>query len=244
MKYTIVIPAYNEGKHLESALETLLLTLPDRVESVLHEVLIVENGSLDDTLDVARRLEGRFSHVRAITLSRGSYGEAIKRGMLEASGTHLSIMECDFLVPSFIERSIDLFDERDAALVVASKRHPRSRDGRPMKRRVLTHMFNRLVNVLVGYPGSDTHGLKSLRTDVAVRLCNLASTTDEVFQTELVVIAWRLGETVYEVPIDIVEKRPVTVSVARRLPKVMGLIGQLRVSQRRFTGTVGRVIEI
>ncbi len=46
-----------------------------------------------------------------LQLSRGSYGEAIKLGMMESKGTHVSILECDFLDTSFLTRSIDLFKE-------------------------------------------------------------------------------------------------------------------------------------
>jgi hypothetical protein len=89
--------------------------------------------------------------------------------------------------------------------------------------------------MLIGYPGSDTHGLKSIETNLAKRLCELAQTTDEIFQTELVLLAWKNGVTIEELPIRIEEHRATPVSIMRRVPMVLDLLSQLRSSMRRFS---------
>ena len=110
MQYTIVIPAHNESSTLPVNIPRFIESLPPRVAKILGEIIIVENGSTDETLRVCRNLEDRFPGlVRVLTHSRGSYGEAIKLGMLQSRGTHLSILECDFLDIEFVQRSIDLF---------------------------------------------------------------------------------------------------------------------------------------
>ena len=108
--------------------------------------------------------------MRVLSNERGSYGEAIKRGMMESEGTHLSILECDFLDAEFVAASVDLFEKEHARFIVASKRHPDSVDNRPLKRRILTLIFNRILNLFTGYPGTDTHGLKSIETTLAKQL--------------------------------------------------------------------------
>src|SRR5687768_5012512 len=174
MKYTVVVPVHNEAVQLESLITAFLTALPPEVRSVLGEVLLIENGSTDGTLEICRRLEAQWPGiVRALSNSRGSYGEAIKRGMLESSGTHLSVLECDFLDVAFVRESIVRF-QQGSQFIVGSKRHPRSVDERPLKRRLLTWGFNRILNACVGYPGSDTHGLKSIEADLAKELCRLA----------------------------------------------------------------------
>ena len=62
--------------------------------------------------------------------------------MLQSKGTHLSILECDFLDPAFAVRSIDIFRVGKAEVIVGSKRHPDSRDRRPLKRRALTLLYS------------------------------------------------------------------------------------------------------
>jgi glycosyl transferase family 2 len=237
MRYSIVIPAHNEASNLSSQVTSFVKDLPRAVAGILKEIIIVENGSIDDTLDVCRGLEQQFPGlVKVITIPRGSYGEAIKRGMLECSGTHLSILECDFLDSDFVVRSIAMFRNGKAQLIVGSKRHRESVDRRPLKRRALTALYNViLLRLFVGYPGTDTHGLKSIETESAKRLCKEALTTDEVFQTEIVLLAWRLGITVHEIPVNISEMRPAPVTVMRRLPKVLNTVSQLTRSLQRFS---------
>jgi glycosyltransferase involved in cell wall biosynthesis len=236
MQYSIVIPAHNEACNLEAQVVSFINGLSKDIAEVLQEVIIVENGSTDDTLDVCRRLEQRFpGRVRVVTIARGSYGEAIKRGMLESTGTHLSILECDFLDSTFVSKSIVMFRSGKAQLIVGSKRHPESSDRRPFKRRVLTALYNLvLLRLFIGYPGTDTHGLKSIESEWAKRLCRVALTTDEVFQTEIVLLAWRFGIRIDEIPVDISEMRMASVTVLRRVPKVLRTVQLLKASLRRF----------
>jgi len=240
MNLSIVLPAHNEATTLEAALTSFLRELPADVSAALLEVILVENGSTDGTLEVCRRLEAAFPQVvRVCTLPRGSYGEAIKKGMLESRGTHLSILECDFLYSRFVSASLAIFREDRALLVVGSKRHPQAVDRRPFKRRLLTALYNLvLLRLCIGYPGTDTHGLKSLESALAKRLCELAITTDEVFQTEIVLLAWRLGARIEEIPIRIQETRRAAVTVVRRIPKVLHTVRQLRRSIGRFSAAV------
>jgi glycosyltransferase involved in cell wall biosynthesis len=243
MRYTIVIPAHNEASNIEAQVTQFIENLPSEISKILKEIIIVENGSTDGTIDVCRRLEQRFPNVvRIVTIPRGSYGEAIKLGMLESSGTHLSILECDFLDSAFVVKSIGAFRANKAELIVGSKRHRESIDRRPFKRRVLTAMYNFIfLRLFIGYPGTDTHGLKSLDVRCAKKLCETALTTDEIFQTEIVLLAWRLGMTIEEIPIRISEMRSAPVSVLRRLPKVLNTVSELKRSLKRFRVSVPEV---
>jgi hypothetical protein len=140
---------------------------------------------------------------------------------------------------SFLGESIRSFHEERARVIVGSKLHPRSVDRRPVARRVMTRGFNVLLRVLIGYPGSDTHGLKSLEASLARHLCSLAVCGDEVFQTELVLLAWRLGHRVLELPVELEEIRPATVRIMRRAPKVAPILWELRRSLSRFPPRAG-----
>ena len=236
MEWSVVIPVHNEAPNLEASVARFIRVLPSDVAEVLREIILVENGSTDATLEACHRAQQRFPKlIRVCTIPRGSYGEAIKRGMLESRGTHMSILECDFLDPRFVSASLAVFRANRAQFVVGSKRHAQSVDRRPLKRRVLTAVYNYVfLRFFIGYPGSDTHGLKSIETSVAKTLCEIAITTDEVFQTEIVLLAWRLGIRIEEVPIQILEMRNPTVTVLRRVPKVLNTVKELQRSLVRF----------
>jgi glycosyltransferase involved in cell wall biosynthesis len=233
MEYSIVIPAHNEAANLELFVSEFVRNLPQDV--VLAEIVLVENGSKDDTLQACYRLQQSFPKlIRVLSIARGSYGEAIKHGMLQSRGTHLTILECDCLDSEFVADSLRIFQNGKARFIVASKRHPQSIDRRPFKRRLLTALYNVFLRCFFGYPGTDTHGLKSIETNCAKELCSLAMTSDEVFQTEIVLLAWRLGVEILERPIRIGETRQAPVSVARRFPKVLGTVREIKRSLRRF----------
>jgi len=236
VKFSIVIPAHNEAANLEASVDSFVHSLPQEVSAALLEIILVENGSTDSTLEVCHRLQNCHPQIiRVCTIPRGSYGEAIKQGMLESRGTHVCILECDFLYPQFVSDSLDVFRADRAPFVVGSKRHPQSVDRRPLKRRILTALYNFVfLRLFIGYPGTDTHGLKSVETPLAKKLCEIAVTTDEIFQTEFVLLAWRLGVSIEEVPLQIQEMRCPTVSIVRRLPKVLDTVRLLRRSLARF----------
>ena len=235
LKYSIIIPAHNEGDNIGPFLTRFIEDLPGSLSDVLLEIILVENGSKDNTLSACKGLEEKYPNlIRVLSLERGSYGEAIKRGMLESCGTHLSILECDFLDAEFIVQSIELFKLERSNFIIASKRHRDAVDDRPLKRRLLTLGFNLFLTAFFRYPGTDTHGLKSIQSDLAKKLCALAETTDEIFQTEIVLIAWKLGEKIQELPIRVKEERPVVVSISRRVPKVMNILVALHKSLKRF----------
>lgn len=240
MEYSIVIPVHNESATLALFIGRFIKSIPKELREILREIIIVENGSTDDTLGVCRRLESQFPNlVRTITIDRGSYGEAIKQGMLECKGTHLSILECDVLDTTFVMESIAKFRTGKAEMVIGSKRHPEAVDRRPFKRRLLTAIYNVVfLRIFIGYPGTDTHGLKSIEVNCARKLCHAAITTDEIFQTEIVLLAWRFGMGIGEIPVRIAEMRKAPVSVLRRIPKVVRTVVELKRSLRRFPAGV------
>ena len=236
MQYTIVIPAHNEASNIDALVTRFIEGLQIELAAILKEIIIVENGSTDGTLEACRRLEQRFPNlIRVVTIPRGSYGEAIKLGMLESRGTHLTILECDCMDWAFVAKSVAMFQVGKAELIIGSKRHPESSDRRSLRRRALTALYNLIfVRLFIGYPGTDTHGLKSIEAGRARELCRKAITTDEVFQTEIVLLAWRLGFKIDEIPVDISEVRSTRVTVLRRVPKVLNTVWELKRSLKRF----------
>jgi Glycosyl transferase family 2 len=228
-----VVPVHNEAAHLDRSVECFLEALGRELPDLDSRLLLVENGSTDDTASVCRSLAVRHpGTVRVLTVPRGSYGEAVRTGLLASDGATVLILECDVLSVEFVRQSLASIGAGRADLVIGSKRHPDARDARPWARRFLTAWFNRLLRIATGYPGSDTHGLKTLTAGAARRLAEIARTTDEVFQTELVLNAWLTGLRVLEIPIAVGELRPTPIRPFRRVPKVWRLIAELRRARR------------
>jgi glycosyltransferase involved in cell wall biosynthesis len=234
MTCSVIVPIHNESEHLETFIPEFWENLKGLKQNVV-EIHLVENGSTDDSFQICEKLAAALPGVVIPhSISIPSYGEAIKNGILASTGDIICILECDIMNIEFLSNSLSTIEQGKGDFVVASKRHPESVDARPLKRRMLTLLFNLLLKINFSFPGTDTHGLKAIRTDVAKLLCDLCITGGEIFQTELVLLAYRMGYKVIEIPINIREQRETKVSIVKRIPKVLHLINDLKVSLDRF----------
>ena len=94
-------------------------------------------------------------------------------------------------------------------------------DKRPMTRHAATLVINGMLRVLVGFRGTDTHGLKAFRRDRVSPVARRCLVDRDLFASEFVIRADREGLRVVEIPVHIVEKRPPSVNLFKRVPKVL-----------------------
>ena len=233
IKSSIIIPVHNEAAHIKDFVLQFWNNL-GRLEGNIAEILLMENGSTDNSYLECQNLEKKLPVVKVHHIPFPSYGEAIKQGMLKASGDVVSILECDALNAGFLSDSLTTIEQEMADVVIASKRHPQSIDGRPFKRRMLTFFFNLYLKIFFQFPGTDTHGLKTIRRKVAQSLCEASVTGGEILQTEIVLLAHRMGYKVIERPFALEEKRGTQISIVKRFPKVLNIIKELKKSLKRF----------
>lgn len=119
---SVVIPAYNESKYISDTLKSVLaLDYPkDRLE-----VIVVDDGSTDDTYDVARSFES--DGVKVFTKKNGGKGAALNFGIAKATGELIATMDADsYLSPDALLEMLPLFegDERVAAVTPSVKIRP------------------------------------------------------------------------------------------------------------------------
>jgi glycosyltransferase involved in cell wall biosynthesis len=229
---SIVIPVHNEAGNIEDLINKFIDDLG--VENIVYEILLVENGSVDGTAYKVKLLVEKYSGlVKFHQIEIPSYGEAIKFGMRNSVYDIIFIFELDFLKVDFIRKSIDKIQNNHADIVVGSKLHPESNDTRSFKRRTLTFLFNKFLKFYFNFNGTDTHGLKAFKKDAFYRLDRYTITTDEIYQTELILLASKLNLLICEVPVEISEIRSPSVSILKRVPKVINIISQLKKSLNR-----------
>jgi glycosyltransferase involved in cell wall biosynthesis len=210
--------AHNEEEHIYSNIKKFI----DQANDLYYQVIIVENGSTDETLQICRKLENDTKGlIRVVSIRKPSYGLAMKRGINEAKGEYLFILEADYIIFDFVREGLRLLREGQYDVVVASKRHPESIDKRGYKRRILTWGFNNLLRLIFGFKGTDTHGLKAFTIQSAKHLISLSETEGEALQTELILLSEIYNIPIIEIPIQIEEIRAPTISILRRVPKVI-----------------------
>jgi len=104
---TIVIPTYNMQKFLPRCLDSLMVS-ENRME--LMEVLVINDGSKDDSSAIAHSYAERFpSTFRVIDKENGNYGSCVNRGLREAKGKYFRILDAD---DKFDKHSLDVFINR------------------------------------------------------------------------------------------------------------------------------------
>jgi glycosyltransferase involved in cell wall biosynthesis len=186
-----------------------------------YEILLSENGSRDRTVEVGRALAERYPQVQIHSLGRPDYGAALKAGILRARGPFVLCDEIDLCDVDFYERALPLLTSGEAELVVGSKAMPGADDRRPLLRRAATKTINGMLRVLVGFTGTDTHGLKAFRRQSLLPTVEHCMVEKDLFASEFVIRAEREGRRVREIPVHIVEKRPPSINLVRRVPNVL-----------------------
>lgn len=228
---SIVIPVYNEEAILEAAVKDLL----DKLQAFdfTYELILAENGSKDGTVKLATELAKRFPQVRTFSLGEPNYGKALKRGVLESRGEIVICDEIDLCDTDFYKRALALLNADEADFVVGSKVLDSSSDERPLLRHVATLVINGMLRVTLGFKGTDTHGLKAFRRRQVVPVVESCVIDKDLFASELVIRAERSKTVrIKEIPVRVLEKRPPSIHLFRRVPNVLKGIARLVVAIR------------
>lgn len=208
---SIVIPAYNEHARVDECLEKVLAFADQRPGPT--EIIIVDDGSSDDTLARAGSFVARAESLRVLSEPHRGKAAAVRAGMLAASGDVILFMDADLATPlSYTDPLIDQI-RAGADIAIASREGVGAkRVGEPLHRHLMGRAFNLIVQVLL-LPGiQDTQcGFKAFRREAAheilartllyrdLELAHGARVT--AFDVELLYIARRIGLSIAVVPV-------------------------------------------
>ena len=215
---SIVIPVYNEASIVREAAAELCRKLDAlRWE---YELILSENGSRDGTLQILEALPAQLPRTRWLHEDDANYGRALKIGILQARGEVVICDEIDLCDVEFYQRALPIL-EQGADMVVGSKAMKGANDGRPLVRRLATRTITLLLRVVTGFRGTDTHGLKAFKRERLVDVARACVVDRDLFASEFVIRAQRMGRDVREIPIALHEKRPPSTHLLRRVPRVL-----------------------
>lgn len=227
MLISIVVPIHNEAGHLGTLLPALVGDVEAAVDGSI-ELILVENGSTDDTATQAEsaceRLRTAGWKADVLHLADANYGLAMRTGFAEASGDWVVNFDIDYFSGPFVAG----LATQSADIVIASKRAPGSRDERSRFRRAGTYVFNLVLRTALGSRVSDTHGIKAFRSAVLAEHLASVVSNEDLFDTELVLRAERAGAQIAEVPIVVVERRAARTPYVRRIPRTIAGVARLR----------------
>lgn len=199
---SIIIPAHNEEKRLPGTLEQIFHFLEN--QTFPAEVIVVENGSRDQTYDIAQEFTKRHNNLHVIQNNWRGKGLAIQRGVEDAIGEYVFLCDADLSMPieeisKFLPPQLQGVD-----IAIASREAPGAvRYNEPSYRHITGRVFNTLIRLLV-LPGlQDTQcGFKCIRAEVAHEIFPYQTLTGWAFDVEFLYIARHKGYQVVEIPID------------------------------------------
>jgi dolichyl-phosphate beta-glucosyltransferase len=205
MQISIIIPCYNEDRRIGPSLAKLGRYCEETFDSC--EILVVDDGSTDDTWEIIRKMDSR---VKAIRLPWNSgKGAAVKAGMLEAGGQYRFFTDADlpYDLPAF-SSAVDRFHASGCDLVIGARDLPGSLDtaGTNLSRKPASRIFSGVADLLFGIDIHDTQcGFKGFTGPAAVDLFSRCSTRGYAFDVEILTLARCRGFRVCRVPVNLVE---------------------------------------
>ncbi|MGZ8178935.1 glycosyltransferase [Williamsia sp. SKLECPSW1] len=212
----IVVPVHNEETDLERCVRRLAAHLRTSVPFSAR-ITIADNASTDSTLEVARGLADRIDGVRVVHLDAKGRGRALNAAWRDSDAEVVCYMDVDLstdlnaLVPLVAPL---LSGHSDIA--VGSRLSHSSRVVRGAKREVISRGYNLILRTALRTHFRDAQcGFKAMRTDVARRLLPLVADTGWFFDTEVLVLAERVGLRIAEIPVDWVDDPDSSVDIVR-----------------------------
>ena len=203
LQYSIVIPAFNEEARIGSTLDRVMECIEARGWAA--EVLVVNDGSRDQTAIVVSRAARRYPNLRLIeNLGNRGKGYSVRHGILQARGAIVMFTDADLSAP--IEQAERLFAAiAEGADVAIGSRWPGPlpADARAaIYRRFFGRCFNWLTRLVMNLPFADTQcGFKAFRRQAARTIFLRQRIERWGFDPEILYIALRLGLCVREVPV-------------------------------------------
>jgi dolichyl-phosphate beta-glucosyltransferase len=198
---SVVIPAYNEQARLGDTLTAILEYLDSN--HIHAEVLVVDDGSTDDTSRLASDKLPHHGHVIKNVENRGK-GYSVRRGIKEARGRWVLMCDADLSTP--IEehaRLAEIARDRDLDIVIASRGLPESKVEvrQHALRESMGRTFNVIVRSLTGLRLHDTQcGFKLMDRNRVLPIVEKSVIDGFAFDVELLYVAMRFGLSVAEVP--------------------------------------------
>lgn len=201
-RLSVVVPARDEGWRLPDSLGELFTFLTS--QSYRSEVIVVENGSTDDTSAVVRRLAPLHDGLRLLSLKQPGKGGAVRAGVLQARGATIFLCDADLSTPAAeITRFLTQIEAGYDIVLGSREGIGAIRYGEPGYRHIMGRAFNSLVRTLAVPDIQDTQcGFKAFRADAAQRLFGLQTLTGWAFDVEILYLARRFGYRLCELPVE------------------------------------------
>lgn len=221
----VVIPVYNEERQLRDSILKLRNFLKDNLK-IPWRIVIADNGSTDGTLKLAQELGKEFPDVQSVHIEQKGRGRALRRVWLESQSDIVSYMDVDLStdLSAFPPLIGAIIEGNDIAL--GSRLSSGARVKRSLKREIASRIYNIIIKIIHQTRFSDAQcGFKAMSRKAAGELLPLVKDNEWFFDTELLILAEKMGYRIKEIPVKWIEDQDSTVKIMNTAYKdIRGLL--------------------
>ena len=204
LELSIVVPAYNEQLRITSFLKNLLNFSKKNLDS--YEIIIVDDGSNDNTYQIVKDLIKDYENTKIITYSENKgKGYAVFQGILNAIGEFVLFIDADGSTPpEEIKNMIKIYRKYDYDVIIGTRIDERSsiENPQPISRKVLSLIFNLYSNILFRLRINDLLcGFKGFKKEIAMRIFQDLKSFRWEFDVEILYKVRKLEYSLYQIPI-------------------------------------------
>ena len=202
---SIIIPVYNEATRINRNIAEIISFFDRFSAECPCEIIFVNDGSTDSTLDVLHNHIGGRPNYRIVSYeSNRGKGHAVRQGILAANGGWSAFVDIDLAVPlAEFERAIPHMNSDDYAVILGSRRMPGSSIlvAESFARRFFGEGYRWTSRIFVPEITDFTCGYKLFRRDAAQKIFRAAKIDRWAFDTEIVYLAKRFGFAILQMPV-------------------------------------------
>ncbi len=232
LNLSVVIPISNE--------EGVVVKQIDEIEKILtksriindYEIILVENGSRDDTPSVMSKFKTN-NRIIIKSLKHSSYGSAIKLGILHTKYPYGLLMPIDWIDPNFIQKGLVIMsNNKDVVMVIGDKKNKNSNDNRSKYKKFQSKLWSTTQQYMFPNINCDTHGLKIIRLTTFVKRALIQTISKEEFvEVEWIHNLISQDKMLKKLPVCVEEIRNTNYSLSSKLIRVSSDIVRLIVKR-------------
>ncbi|MDP4152458.1 MAG: glycosyltransferase family 2 protein [Bacillota bacterium] len=237
---SLVIPMYNEEKRIADTIEKCIEKSRE-VKGGL-EIIIVNDGSTDQSLSVAQKYSGFNTTVLSYNKNQGK-GQAVKTGVLAAKGDLIAYTDADLAYGlGMLSDALELYYKSKADIVIGNRHiHPESLKKYTPIRRAASLTFSFMLRRVLGLGFDDSQcGFKLFSAEAAKKIFSEVTVKGYAFDFEVLMIAERMGYKIEEIAAVILNHGTSSVHVVRDSYRILRDAASVRRSvERRFPAKGG-----
>lgn len=231
----IVIPVLNEAHVLAQSTATVRAWLAGHCPYDWR-VLIVDNGSVDGTGAVARRLCEQHADVQCLSLAERGRGRALRQAWLQSDADAVCYMDVDLSTDlEFLNVLLDAILRDGYDLATGSRLLPGSKTRRSASREFISRVYNHIVRLALGTSFSDAQcGFKAASRSAVARIVPQIHDQSWFFDTEMLTLAEKQGLRIADIPVTWNEDDDSRVKILQTAWDDLKGIWRLRRTLRQF----------